>query len=359
MITTFFESEWKLHGQETSPYSQSAWEEIEPGDYEYPFALKFPNVNYPPSMEEPAGFGIRFIWTAQADGPALQSGLKSKEFVTPYRPIVVSLAEKEWVYKTTLIKDKKQALAEVQAKIYKQTFCPDEYFRLILNMTVLHSESKITNISYRFRKHHEGKMLVQQGTAYKEHIRLVIQDTVQLPSSVSTQISELIKFKIPTRLVSPSFTSRHTRVYYDLHFQVTIEQGHLFKTSHVTEFAVPVVIANLPSIQLSRIPDLTSIVNYRNSTECPSFFDPALDEPPRPQGLPSEIIGPLTAALMTPNSEEQPPSYFSLPDLPPQFELRKERKERTVFMARPARGAYHGTELVEATIIPGLYDEDW
>lgn len=42
-------------------------------------------------MEEPAGFGIRYIWTAQADGPGLQSGLKSREYVTPYRPIIVSI----------------------------------------------------------------------------------------------------------------------------------------------------------------------------------------------------------------------------------------------------------------------------
>lgn len=42
-------------------------------------------------MDEPAGFGVRFIWSAQADGPALQSGVKSKEYITPYRPILVSM----------------------------------------------------------------------------------------------------------------------------------------------------------------------------------------------------------------------------------------------------------------------------
>lgn len=231
-----------------------------------------------------------------------------------------------------------------------------------LNMMILHSDAKITSIVYRFRKHHEGKMLVQQGTAFREHIRTVIQDNVTLPpNSDLTQLSEVIRFDVPTRLVSPSFISRHTRVHYDLCFQVTIEQGHLFKTSHVNEFAIPLTIANLPYDQLLRIPDLTSIQHYRNSNECPLFFDPTLDEPPAPQGLPSELIGPLTAALMTsPNSsEEQPPSYFSLPELPPQFELRKERKERVVFMSRLARGAFHGIDLGEATIIPGLFDEDW
>lgn len=41
-------------------------------------------------MEEPPGFGIRYIWTAQIDGPGLQSGLRSREYITPYRPIIVS-----------------------------------------------------------------------------------------------------------------------------------------------------------------------------------------------------------------------------------------------------------------------------
>jgi hypothetical protein len=53
-------------------------------------SIKFPNVNYPPSMEEPKGFSIRYSWTAQIDGPALQSGLKSREYLTPYRPIIVA-----------------------------------------------------------------------------------------------------------------------------------------------------------------------------------------------------------------------------------------------------------------------------
>ncbi|KAI8979985.1 hypothetical protein BDB01DRAFT_251189 [Pilobolus umbonatus] len=341
-------------------YSQCSWDELEPGYYEYPFALKFPNVNYPPSMEEPAGFSIRYIWSAQADGPGLQSGLKSREFITPYRPIIVSVADKEWVYKTTLMKDKKQALAEVQAKLYKQTFCPDESFVMQLNMITLQSDLKIANIVYRFRKHYEGKMLVQQGTAFRESIRTIVKDNISLSSSYPTQISETISFNVPTRLVSPSFTSRHTRVFYDILFQVSIEYGGLFKTNYLTEFAIPISIANLPSDQLLLIPDLTSIQHYRNSTECPTFFDPVLDEPPAPHGLPSELIGPLTAALINPHQpEEQPPSYFSLPELPPQFEIRKERKEKTVFLNRQAKNAYHSIDLPEATIIPGLFDEEW
>ncbi|KAF7724651.1 hypothetical protein EC973_000823 [Apophysomyces ossiformis] len=269
---------------------------------------------------------------------------------------------KEWVYKTTLVRDKKQPLAEVQAKLTKQSYCPDEPFFMQLNMTVLHSEAKLTNVTFKFRKHHEGKLLVQQGTAFREYVRVVLQKTVPITGPDNSQISERVHFDVPTKLVSPSFASRHTRVYYDLQFLVTIEHGHLFKSTHTAEFSIPLTIANLPHDQLPRIPELLSIRNYRESNECPQFFDPSLTEPPPvPQGLPSQWIGPLTAALMgnTPQGGEEPPSYFSLSQLPPQFELCKERKERVVFLSRQAKGAYHAAELGEATIIPGLFDEDW
>ncbi|ORZ26209.1 hypothetical protein BCR42DRAFT_486247 [Absidia repens] len=358
--TTFFESDYKLFGNEALSYSQSAWEEMDIGHYEFPFALKFPNVNYPPSIEEPPGFGIRYIWTGQIDGPGLQSGLRSRDYITPYRPIIVSTEEKEWTYRTTLTRDKKQALAEVRGKLFKQCYCPDEPFSMQLSMTTLHSDCKIGNISFKFRKHHEGKMILQQGTAFRENVHTVLQGKIPLTDdSTNTNLSELISFNIPTKLVSPSFSTRHTRIYYDLQFQVQLLHGQLFKVNHTAEFAIPLSIANLPHEQLLRVPDLTSTQFYQDSKECPNFFDPDLDEPPEPRGLPSELIGPLTSALVTPpqHGEEQPPSYFSLSTLPPQLEIRKERKERTVYTSAPARGAYYLTELAEAIIVHGLYDE--
>lgn len=46
-------------------------------------------MNYPPSIEEPKGFHIRYIWTAQLIGAGLESGIKSSEYYTPYRPLLV------------------------------------------------------------------------------------------------------------------------------------------------------------------------------------------------------------------------------------------------------------------------------
>ena len=53
-------------------------------------------------MEEPKGFSIRYVWTAQVDGPALQSGIKSREYLTPYRPIIVATPGKLFVIVCTI-----------------------------------------------------------------------------------------------------------------------------------------------------------------------------------------------------------------------------------------------------------------
>ncbi|GAN00773.1 hypothetical protein MAM1_0002c00196 [Mucor ambiguus] len=357
-ITTFFEADWKLWGNDATAYSQAGWDELEPGKYEFPFALKFPNVNYPPSMEEPKGFSIRYVWTAQVDGPALQSGLKSREYLTPYRPIIVSTPDRQWEYRKTLMRDKRNIAAEVIAKLVKQSYCPDEPFVMHLKIFLGQSDSRITSVGFKFRKHHEGKMLVQRGTAFREHIRVVLQGQIPVPGS-DFKFEQDISFDVPTRLVSPSFISHHTRVYYDIQFQVTMEHGGLFKSTHTSEFAIPITIANLPYDQLLRIPGLTSIEFYKTSKESPQFFDPTLEEPPEQSALPSELLGSIQTALMTSTPRDEPPNYFSIPTLPSQLELRKERKERSVYLTRSVRGNAPGAELTEAMVIPGLFDESW
>ncbi|KAI8644717.1 hypothetical protein BD408DRAFT_339928 [Parasitella parasitica] len=357
-ITTFFEADWRLWGNEATAYSQAGWDELEPGKYEFPFALKFPNVNYPPSMEEPKGFSIRYVWTAQVDGPALQSGLKSREYLTPYRPIIVSTPDRQWEYRKTLMRDKKTILADVIAKLAKQSYCPDEPFAMHLKIFLGQADSRITSVGFKFRKHHEGKMLVQRGTAFREHIRVVLQGQIPVPGS-DFKFEQDISFDVPTRLVSPSFISHHTRVYYDIQFQVSVEHGGLFKSTHTSEFAIPITIANLPYDQLLRITGLTSIEFYKTSKACPQFFEPTLEEPPEQSALPSELLGSIQTALMTSTPRDDPPNYFSIPTLPPQLELRRERKERSVYMTRTASGNIQGSELAEAMVIPGLFDESW
>lgn len=229
-----------------------------------------------------------------------------------------------------------------------------------LQMCLRQSDSRISSVSFKFRKHHEGKMLVQRGTAFREHVRIILQGQIPCPGTIS-KFNQDISFNVPTRLVSPSFISHHTRVYYDIQFQMTIEHGAgLFKSSYVADFAIPITIANLPYDQLLRIPGLTSIEFYKTNKECPQFFDPTLEEPPEQTCLPSELVGSIQAALMTSTPHDEPPNYFSIPTIPAILQLKRERKERSVYLTRSAKGTGAGSaDLLEAMVIPGLFDESW
>jgi hypothetical protein len=235
------------------------------------------------------------------------------------------------------------------------SFFLDEPFLMHLKIALTNPDSRITNVHFKFRKHHEGKMLVQRGTAFKEHIRNVIQGQIPIHSSAESQFEQDVCFDVPTRLVSPSFVSNHTRVHYDITFLVTVEHGGIFKSVNVIDFSIPITIANLPYNQLLRIPGLTSIATYKNSKELPQFFDANLEEPPEQSALPSELMGSLQAALMTSTPRDDPPNYFSIPTS--NLELRKERKERSVYLTRTGR--LQAFDLLEATVIPGLFDESW
>ncbi|KAI7887091.1 hypothetical protein K492DRAFT_139681 [Lichtheimia hyalospora FSU 10163] len=273
--TTFFETEHTVWGDEMKPYAQSPWEEVDAGKHEFPFTLKFPNVNYPPSVDDPPGFSIRYIWCAHADGPAGQINTMSKKCFTPYRPIIAAPPDKDWTFRTTLFKDshgikKQHALAQLVAKFNKQCYCPDELLSMQLTTVPLNSDIKITNITYKFRRHHQGRLTTQRGTAVRQQTHELLDATISAP--VSQQSS--VVFSIPTLMVSPTFSSRHVRTMYDLLLRVTMEETHFLKrsTTFHCECSIPIHIANLPHDEMMRIPDLLSIEQYTQSKLSPFFY---------------------------------------------------------------------------------------
>ncbi|CEP07804.1 hypothetical protein [Parasitella parasitica] len=332
--TTYFDVSTKVWGTEPSAYLMSPWEMIEPGEHEYPFALKFPNVNFPPSTDDPAGFSIHYIWSAHLDGPASNPGAHSKEYMMPYRPVICAPPTKEWTFTQTAYHlDKKTPLADVKAVLPRRAFCPDEDVDMELCLDSIPSDLVVSNVLFTLNKCHTGQLQLQRGLALKSKVRKILSGCVPVAGNKGS-IRLPINFHVPTRLVSPSFCSRHIRVYYEMTFAIQFtNHGGLLKSTPSTEFSVPIGITNLPHNHLLNIPHLTSVQSYLESKEAPVFFDPFLDEPPSQSSIISnELWGPLTAALTTPPISA-PPNYFSLPDLPSQF-IPKDREERTTFTSR-------------------------
>ena len=192
-----------------------------------------------------------------------------------------------------------------------------------LNLTTLQSDLKIIQGTYKFRKHYQGKLIVSGGTAQRYVIRDLLhgnipQQTLDNDNNINGNYKQNILFDIPTRNVSPTFTSRHIHVYYDLCFTITFEESHFLKRNNTIQcdFSIPLNIANLPNDELIRVPDLVAIQYYNIQPTCltetkkyPEFFDPS-----------------------QPDDTDLPPSYCTSSALQNQQQL----VERTVYLTCPA-----------------------
>lgn len=202
-----------------------------------------------------------------------------------------------------------------------------------LTMTPLSSDIKITAVSYKFRKHHLGRISTAQGLATRKAIRDLYQ------TSIEPHQSTIISFNIPTRNVSPTFQSNHIQVYYDLLLQVTLEECHFLRNSvSKYEFSIPVHISNLAHDEIRQIPGLLMIQHYANSKLCPEFLDVSVD-----------LAG-----------EDQPPSYYSSA-----CNGKQDRQEKTVYFVRSPNGYSHAmipyydyslSDLGEAHIVPDTFE---
>ncbi|KAI9315191.1 hypothetical protein BX666DRAFT_2019879 [Dichotomocladium elegans] len=351
MTTTYFEVDTKVWGMESSDFSVIPWETLEAGEHKFPFALKFCNVNFPPSVDDPPGFTIRYTWSAHLDGPGFHPGLRSPQYCMPYRPIICAQLRQPWVFNELLCKSDSKAtpLARLKAVVPQQAFCPDELFLMNIAIECLPSDMIVKDVAYTFKKHFDGKLRLQQGTVFRSTSRTILRDTLGVPGNDGS-VELGVRFSLPTRQVSPSFASQHIRVYYSLLLDIALESaGRLLKkpTTHRIEASIPIAIANLPYEQLPLIANLTSIQSYRVSKEAPLFFDPSLDEPPATPlpGVPQDT--PL----------QSPPNYFSLPTLPPQLQ-RTQRVEKTVFTSRSIRPG-QVPELGEPAEVVDVFDDEW
>lgn len=295
----------------------------------------------------------------------------------PYRPIICAPQTKEWTYSSTTYNDRKAPIAQVTAIMPRPAFCPgkvilkiiiiiiilniytiDEKVDMMLQVDCIPTDRIVSSVTYTMNKCSMGQMQLQRGLARRIKTRKILQGSLAVSGNAGT-VKIPVNFHIPTRLVSPSFQSRHLCVYYELVFSIQFSSfGGLLKSSSCfTECSIPIGITNLPHNHLLHIPNLTSVQSYLQSKESPIFFDPYLDEPPTQSTIPSELWGPLTAALTTP-PVTSPPNYFSLSDLPSQF-IQRDREEKVVFTSRLIKSGMAPELGDPITIISENKDYEW
>ncbi|CAG8779362.1 27484_t:CDS:2, partial [Racocetra persica] len=250
--------------------------ELTPGVYRFEFALKLPAINFPPSIEGPKGFSIRYVWQAVIEG-AGGTFIEGPEVVTPFVPIYFAPPAQEWTYKETL-RNENKILMHIEAILPKHVFAPGEEFNFTLHITN-HSAGRITYTQCSLRKHYEGPL--DKDIICDKHERSLAstEGRCDIPVMQRSQTGKIeFSLTIPKKHhhVPPTYTGRHLRVYYTLRCVIQVESGKFITNMQFYEITIPVSVTSFPHPKGL----VNSFPPYSESRARPYFFDPKQDFPP-------------------------------------------------------------------------------
>nr|CAG8576556.1 10675_t:CDS:2 [Entrophospora candida] len=256
---------------------------IKPGIYRSEFALKLPPVNFPPSIEGPRGFSIRYIWKPVIEG-ADGNIIEGPEIVTPFTPISFAPPNQEWCFREVLYtehKSQRKIIIEAEAFLQKRVFSPGEELDLKIRLKN-HSGGRITCVQCSLRKHFEGPL--HEDFMYEKHERLLVSvvNRCEILSSENKNSGELdFSLSIPKKIyhVPPTFTGRHLRTYYTLRCALQTETGVLLTKMEYHEIIIPITMSSYPHVDDIQLPFDNIFPSYTESGLCPFFFDPKDDFP--------------------------------------------------------------------------------
>ncbi|CAG8583945.1 175_t:CDS:2 [Diversispora eburnea] len=208
------------------------WKEFYPGVYKYEFALKLPPVNFPPSVEGPKGFSIRYVWqpVIEGTGGPLDEG---PEVVTPFVPIWFAPPDEEYQFAEFL-------------------------------------DRPSINVEAILPKHKHERSLVSTKR----------QCDVGRKTPGEFEFSLLIPKKF--HYVPPTYKGNHLRVYYTIRCVIQWETRKLLPNIEFYEVIIPITMVSFPHIpqDKDKIEIDTSYPSHNESHLIPFFFDPCKDFPP-------------------------------------------------------------------------------
>ncbi|KAI8638077.1 hypothetical protein BD408DRAFT_352552 [Parasitella parasitica] len=263
--TNIFSVETVLWGNASEPDMKS---ELPSGSHMYLFAIRLPQVNYPPSMHD-SHFGHRIGYTLQGVIDLASEPHFTATVPVIYLPLVTTnLPTSEM----TQVFEKEDKKIKVTAKLIKPAYCPGfVQVQLLAVATTLNPS--------------------QSATAQNEHIHKqysILSESfyVSIAKQARDQ-QDILKFHIPSNLV-PTFTNKMGK-YIDIAYRVEItfpnQNSGLFSSQqHLDTITLPITVATVPP----SYPVQIAIHEATLQDELPSFV-PNIESPlPSPVHYPAD-----------------------------------------------------------------------
>ncbi|KAG0256875.1 hypothetical protein DFQ27_005440 [Actinomortierella ambigua] len=259
---TLFDADVVVSGIGQHENELANWQEIAPGSYTFPFALKVPNVNFPPVIPSLEGYSIRYVWTAKVEGP-FEPNLSSDVILCQFMPNVLAPKPMEWTFREI-----------VGASASKAGRDPLSMEATLVN----NSTNKISNIDIVIRRHIRGKLPVAYGDLTSQVQQEMMAETVEckVKPGETGQVDILTTVPRMNTVMLPTFETNFVKVFYELLCIIKIKRS-VFSggdTSHTCVIPIPIATHNIdnPTIK-GHTPRWTT------SRLQPYFFDPLWPDP--------------------------------------------------------------------------------
>ncbi|CEP17771.1 hypothetical protein [Parasitella parasitica] len=281
--TSIFSVETVVWG---NPSESDMKSELPSGSHMYLFAIRLPQVNYPPSMHD-SHFGHRIGYTLQGVIDLASEPHFTATVPVIYLPLVTTnLPTSEM----TQVFEKEDKKIKVTAKLIKPAYCPGDLCTVKMT-TNNNSDTKISSVQVQLlavattlSPNHSAA--VQDEHIHKQYSILSESFYVSIAKQTRDQ-QDILKFHIPSNLV-PTFTNKMGK-YIDIAYRVEItfpnqHSGMFSSQQHLDTITLPITIATVPP----SYPIEIAIHESAQQDELPSFI-PNIESPmPSPVHYPAD-----------------------------------------------------------------------
>ncbi|KAF9913173.1 hypothetical protein EC991_003633 [Linnemannia zychae] len=286
-VITLFETEVMVSGANQGVDNELAnWQEIAPGSHIFPFALKVPNVNFPPCIPGLDGFSIRYVWKAHVESP-FDPILSSEEVLCQFMPIVLAPKPLEWTYreivgavatKSTTQINKPPTGIDVSIKMHQQVYVPGDPLSMATTL-VNNGQGKIVAIDVVLRRTIKGTVPTSYANLSNQAQTEIMTKTVEckVRPGETGQVDILTTIPPLGKYYSiPTFESNFLKVYYELLCILKVKRS-VFSggdTTYQCAFPIPIATHNVDNpIITGRTP------RWTKSRLQPYFFESAWADP--------------------------------------------------------------------------------
>ncbi|KAG0237936.1 hypothetical protein BGW42_008036 [Actinomortierella wolfii] len=297
---TLFDADVIVSGVGQHENELANWREIAPGNYTFPFALKVPNVNFPPVIPSLDGYSIRYVWTAKVEGP-FEPNLSSDPILCQFMPNVLAPKPMEWTFRDFVGAPNSKASStqlhkqsngiSVAIKMQQQIYVPGDPLSMEATL-VNNGTNKVSNIDIAIRRTIRGKLPVAYGELTSQVQQEMMSETFEckVKPGETGRVDILTTVPRMNNVMLPTFETNFVKVFYELLCIIKVKRS-VFSggdTSYTCVIPIPIATHNIDNPTISG-----HTPRWTNSRLQPYFFDPLW---PDPTGdLPGQGLGNLLA----------------------------------------------------------------